>query len=150
MNIAEILKNAPKGTKLYSPLFGEVKLQSVSDAIIEVRVGELTSTFYKDGRYYKGHPNSECLLFPSRDKRNWDDIYFLKDKALVMVSDDGYDWRLRNFRDNHVAYLLDEDGNIVTYCHWNYMVPIEKFNFEDLQSNISKALYYESPKKKRG
>lgn len=52
MNIAEILKNAPKGTKLYSPLFGEVKLQSVSDAMIEVRVGEPTSTFYKDGRYY--------------------------------------------------------------------------------------------------
>lgn len=40
MNIAEILKDAPKGTKLYSPLFGEVKLQSVSDAMIEVRVGE--------------------------------------------------------------------------------------------------------------
>lgn len=27
-----------------------------------------------DGRYYKGHPNSECLLFPSKDKRNWDDV----------------------------------------------------------------------------
>lgn len=25
MNIAEILKDAPKGTKLFSPLFGEVK-----------------------------------------------------------------------------------------------------------------------------
>lgn len=106
MNIAEILKNAPKGTKLYSPLFGEVKLQ-----------GESTSTFYKDGRYYKGHPNSECLLFPSKDKRNWDDVYFLKDKTPVMVSNDGYDWRLRNFRDNHAAYFLDGDGNIVTYCY---------------------------------
>ena len=38
MNIAEILKNAPKGTKLFSPLFGEVKLESVSDDIIEVRI----------------------------------------------------------------------------------------------------------------
>lgn len=140
MNIAETLKDAPKGTKLYSPLFGEVKLQSVSDAMIEVRVGESTSTFYKDGRYYKCHPNSECLLFPSKDKRNWDDVYFLKDKALVMVSDGGYDWRLRNFRDNHAAYLLDESGNTVTYRHWNYVVPISKFNFEDLQSNILNAL----------
>ena len=26
-NIAEILKDAPKGTKLYSPLFGEVELK---------------------------------------------------------------------------------------------------------------------------
>lgn len=113
MNIAEILKNAPKGTKLYSPLFGEVELKSVSDVIIEVKVGTSVSTFYNDGRYYKGYPSGECLLFPSKDERNWDNVYFLKDKAPVMVSDDGYDWRLRNFRDNHVAYLLDEGGNKV-------------------------------------
>lgn len=140
MNIAEILKNAPKGTKLFSPLFGEVKLESVSDDIIEVRIEGAVSTFYKDGRYYRSYFNGECLLFPSKDKRNWDNVYFLKDKALVMVSDDGYDWRLRNFRDNHAAYLLDESGNTVTYCHWNYVVPISKFNFEDLQSNILNAL----------
>lgn len=140
MNIAEILKNAPKGTKLYSPLFGEVELKSVSDTMIEVRVGESTSTFYNDGRYCENYPGSECLLFPSKDKRNWDDVYFLKDKAPVMVSDDGYDWRLRNFRDNHVAYLLDGGGNIVTYCYWNYIVPLSKFNFEDLHSNILNAL----------
>lgn len=140
MNIAEILKDAPKGTKLYSPLFGEVELQSVSDTRIEVEVGMSTSTFYKDGRYYKGYTNSECLLFPSEDKRNWNNVCFLKDKAPVMVSDDGYDWRLRNFRDNHAAYLLDGGGNIVTYCYWNYVVPISKFNFEDLHSNILNAL----------
>ena len=140
MNIAEILKDAPKGTKLYSPLFGEVKLQSVSDAMIEVRVGESTSTFYNDGRYYKGYPSGECLLFPSKDERNWDNVYFLKDKAPVMVSDDGYDWRLRNFRDNHAAYLLDEGGNIVTYCYWSYVVPIDKFNFDDTHSSILNAL----------
>lgn len=140
MNIAEILKNAPKGTKLYSPLFGEVELKSVSDVMIEVRVGESTSTFYNDGSYCKNYPGGECLLFPSKDKRNWDDVYFLKDKAPVMVSDDGYDWRLRNFRDNHVAYLLDGGGNIVTYCYWNYIVPLSKFNFEDLHSNILNAL----------
>lgn len=140
MNIAEILKDAPKGTKLFSPLFGEVKLESVSDDIIEVRIEGEVSTFYKDGRYYRSYFNGECLLFPSKDKRNWDNVYFLKDKALVMVSDDGYDWRLRNFRDNHAAYLLDESGNTVTYRHWNYVVPISKFNFEDLQSNILNAL----------
>lgn len=140
MNIAEILKDAPKGTKLFSPLFGEVKLESVSDDIIEVRIEGAVSTFYKDGRYYRSYFNGECLLFPSKDERNWDNVYFLKDKALVMVSDDGYDWRLRNFRDNHAAYLLDESGNTVTYRHWNYVVPISKFNFEDLQSNILNAL----------
>lgn len=29
MNIAEILKKCPKGTKLYSPLFGELELSFV-------------------------------------------------------------------------------------------------------------------------
>lgn len=140
MNIAEILKDAPEGTKLYSPLFGEVELQSVSDAMIEVKVGVSTSTFYKDGRYYKSYPNSECLLFPSKNKRNWDSVHFLKDKTPVMVSDDGYDWKLRNFRSNHIACLLDEDGNLVSYCHWEYVVPINKFNFEDIPSNIPNAL----------
>lgn len=140
MNIAEMLKDAPKGTKLYSPLFGEVELKSVSDAMIEVRVGESTSTFYNDGRYYKGYPSGECLLFPSKDERNWDNVYFLKDKAPVMVSDDGYDWRLRNFRDNHTAYLLDEGGSIVIYCYWSYVVPIDKFNFDDTHSSILNAL----------
>lgn len=140
MNIAEILKDAPKGTKLYSPLFGEVELQSVSDTRIEVEVGIATFIFHKDGRYYEGYTNSECLLFPSEDKRNWDGVYFLKDRTPVMVSDDGYNWRLRNFRDNHAAYFLDGDGNTVTYCYWNYVVPISKFNFEDPHSNILNAL----------
>lgn len=92
MNIAEILKDAPKGTKLYSPLFGEVEFQSVSDLMIEVKAGGTPSIFYRDGRYYKSYPN------------------------------------------------LDEDGNIVSYCHWEYVVPINKFNFEDPQSNILNAL----------
>ena len=140
MNIAEILKDAPKGTKLFSPLFGEVKLESVSDDIIEVRIEGAVSTFYKDGRYYRSYFDGECLLFPSKGKRNWDNVYFLKDKAPVMVSDNGYDWRLRNFRDNHTAYLLDEDGNIVTYCYWSHVVPIDKFNFDDTHSSILNAL----------
>lgn len=31
MNIAEILRKCPKGTKLYSPVFGEVELAKVDD-----------------------------------------------------------------------------------------------------------------------
>lgn len=31
MNIAEILKDAPKGTKLYSPIFGELELDEVTN-----------------------------------------------------------------------------------------------------------------------
>ena len=61
-------------------------------------------------------------------------------RRICMASDDGYDWRLGNFRDGHAAYLPDESGDTVTYRHWNYVVPVSKFNFEDLQSNILDAL----------
>lgn len=42
--------------------------------------------------------------------------------------------------DSYAANLLDKDGNIVTYCYWNYVVPISEFNFEDLHSNVLNAL----------
>lgn len=31
-------------------------------------------------------------------------------------------------------------GNIVTYCYWSYVVPIDKFNFDDTHSSILNAL----------
>lgn len=31
MNIAKILKNCPEGTKLYSPIFGELELVYIKD-----------------------------------------------------------------------------------------------------------------------
>lgn len=48
MNIAEILRKCPKGTKLYSLVDGEVTLENVSNTgqyRIEVSVNDFTSTF---------------------------------------------------------------------------------------------------------
>lgn len=72
MNIAKILKNAPKGTKLYSPIFGEVELDEVNDTFIEVENCSFRASFYSDGRYAY---NGECLLFPSKDNRDWNNFY---------------------------------------------------------------------------
>lgn len=41
MNIAEILKNCPKGTKLYSPVYGEIQFLYVDD--IKFKVGDVIS-----------------------------------------------------------------------------------------------------------
>lgn len=49
MNIAEILRKCPKGTKLYSLVDGEVTLENVSNTgqyRIEVSVNDFTSTFF--------------------------------------------------------------------------------------------------------
>lgn len=75
MNIAEILKDAPKGTKLYSPLLGVVTLKGVYEGAcyeIEVvdRKGE-KHLFTSDGRFYDNYKDAECLLFPSKENRDW-------------------------------------------------------------------------------
>ena len=56
MNIAEILKKCPRGTKLYSSLFGEVILDCVKDGV-EYPIRCLASDggypfFMSDGRYF--------------------------------------------------------------------------------------------------
>lgn len=75
INIAKILKNVPKGTKLWSPICGECKLRYITfmDSFINVSVEEddsISFTFLPDGRY-ADYSDAECLLFPSKEHRNW-------------------------------------------------------------------------------
>lgn len=71
-NIAEALKYAPKGLKLYSPVLGEVELSEVSQGTyaIEVKISDKHYSFTEHGCYLEG--KGECLLFPSKDHRTWD------------------------------------------------------------------------------
>ncbi len=73
INIAEILKNCPAGTKLYSPAIGECTLNKVlkDNNIIHVNMNSDASDSYFNeyGQLYFGI--GECLLFPSKDNRDW-------------------------------------------------------------------------------
>ena len=75
LDLVKILKNCPRGTKLYSPLCCEVVLNSVNeynvDYPIEVNRKNGQLTFTRDGRLYDESPDGECVLFPSKDQRDW-------------------------------------------------------------------------------
>lgn len=76
-NIAEILKNAPKGILLYSPVFGYVNLVGVTDKvgardkiIANIQFGKSGNVeFDSFGKY---SINGECMLFPSKFNKTWD------------------------------------------------------------------------------
>ena len=78
LNLIEILEDCPKGTKLYSTLFGDVELERVCKIEnniftypIEVKASDgATATFTKDGRFCAEY-SGECILFPSKDQRDW-------------------------------------------------------------------------------
>ena len=76
LNLVEILKNVPKGTKLWSPICGELELLDVYDTdktfpIVCVGIDDgLEWSFKADGAYTE-NTGVECLLFPSKDNRDW-------------------------------------------------------------------------------
>lgn len=74
MNIAKILKNAPKGTKLYSPIFGDVALNDVNEKYINaIAKNGVTWGFTSEGKLStcSTSEDAECLLFPSKEQRDW-------------------------------------------------------------------------------
>ena len=81
INIAEILRDYPKGTKLYSPMFGECELIGVDDSKYPIVIkaqridGAISKGIMKDGRYFDGYKDAECSLFPSDKMRDWDKFF---------------------------------------------------------------------------
>ena len=74
INIAEILKDCPKGMELYSPIFGKVYLDKIRPhlaivVITDKEQGDFKEEFLYDGRYGM---NGECMLFPSKEKTTWE------------------------------------------------------------------------------
>ena len=89
MNIAEILKYCPKGTKLYCILCGNAELEEITNigTIVIRKVVDAISTSYTldyEGRY--SH-SGECVLFPSKDQRDWNKFRLPVKRGDIMMSD---------------------------------------------------------------
>lgn len=73
LDLTKILANVPQGTPLYSPIFGNVTFGGINDDDdfpIYVEFDGDENSFASNGTYYN-YKDSECLLFPSKDQRDW-------------------------------------------------------------------------------
>ena len=73
IDLTKILKDCPIGTKLYSPMFGEVyfkEIRSDDEYAITTTRGSHSATFTEKGFYY-ADVDGECTLFPSKEQRDW-------------------------------------------------------------------------------
>ena len=130
LDLVKILWDCPRGTKLYSPLCGEVVLNSVNNYAnypIEVNHNNSKLTFTRYGRLYDEFPDGECVLFPSKYQRDWSkfkapvkkfDYSTLKpfDKVLVRDSDSSL-WGC-----NFLSYL-DHSWAYCASSAWIRMIP---------------------------
>lgn len=139
MNIAEILKNVPSGTKLYSPLYGDVKLAHIDNGedypiciwFMQNDGTECLALLTAEGyANISCTKNARCMLYPSKFDHNWirfaEEMKKLKestfkpfDKVLVKFGDlKGNVW----FADFFSHYSNDKDypyvcvGGKYKYC----------------------------------
>lgn len=116
LNLVKILENAPKGTKLYSPLCGECELDKVSENFIYVVVnrgddkGNIEEIFCSNGMYHNNR--GECVLFPSKENRDWSTFKIEKKKESIKVGD--Y-LRQNATGDLYKVTDIDEVGNKLCY-----------------------------------
>lgn len=133
MNIAKILKKCPRGTKLYSPLYGEIELVSVYDKkypIVcshKVNNVEYYRTFTEEGKCRDY--NAELMLYPSRDQRDWNKFGVTDQKTkpqfkpfeMVLVRDEDD----RNWTCNFFSYINDYGEYICIDSYWKQCIPYE-------------------------
>lgn len=145
INIAEILRDKPVNTKLYSPLFSEVFFSHVSGCSIAVEHRGGTSLFFSSGKFYD-YDGAEPLLFPSKEMRDWSkfawkkgDILVNKDAEVHIIFDGFKDDTYKTFHGHY--YLWEEEGSIVNFEeNEDYMQTSDfnKANKEDAQEYIHK------------
>lgn len=120
LNIAELLKDCPKGMELYSPIFGEVYLDKIRPHLAIVvttdkEQGDFKEEFLYDGRYGM---NGECMLFPSKGKTSWEGFQGPFKDGDIIAEDDGRiciyknDGKIKNTANYYCGILSSGDFRI--------------------------------------
>lgn len=90
INIAEILKDKPKGIRLYSPIFGDCSFQCIQNETDDICVKKHNNEmelFSCKGLY---NILGECLLFPSKHMCDWSKFTWKKGDILVSNDSDSH------------------------------------------------------------
>lgn len=151
LNIAKILKGAPGGTKFWSSLYGECELDRITEppyCNIVVVVQDSLKTFNNAGYpYWTGNSDrmcigKECMLFPSKDNRDWSTF-----KAP---------WQRKHFEPFQKVLVLTRelnDGpqyyNADFYSHWDKSSELH-YTVGGLRLEDSEILDYEGNEDKLG
>lgn len=133
LNLVEILKDCPEGTKLYSPVFGEVKFESINDIIGPIIVTTNTGNaecFTADGKMHTY--NDDCLLFPSKEQRDWSKFKTSKPKFnpntlqpfdKVLARNDMEDWSCMFF-----SHIIKDEETYPYACGYDWFTQCIPYN----------------------
>lgn len=118
INIVEILKDKPQGTKLYSSACGKCKLEEVDDKSFKISFYNSKFGFMNGGEGYldkngKLYDDGECIIFPSKEMRDWSK--FAWKKGDVLINSCGFqcifkEWASDDYTKFNGCYSNSKDG----------------------------------------
>lgn len=139
INIVEILKHKPQGTKLYSSACGKCRLREVDDKSFKISFYNSKFGFMNGGEGYldkngKLYDDGECVVFPSKEMRDWSKFAWKKGDVLV-CKDDNSHIIFEKFNDDTYAtftgklyYQATRAG--YSYAHTRNLVMTQDFDIE--------------------
>ena len=131
INLCKILKDYSKDTKLYCTFLGDVLFSKIENNKIFVHIGNTEWSFYSDGKFIC---EGECVIFPSREQRDWSKFkvpikkfnqkdFKTFDKVLIR-DDDGFEWcptfLEKISKEPSGKYSAVE---IISGCKWDMCIP---------------------------
>lgn len=134
IDLTKILKDCPKGTKLYSTIAGEVEFIEIRDDKyypIITKKGVYNYNFTAEG-FYCAYEGEECLLFQSKDQRDWSKFTapWHKKEKFDPKTLKPFDKVLSRFNEQSVWYCelfsFMEDGSKYSKCcvaFYKYCIP---------------------------
>ena len=135
IDLTEILKDCPNGTKFYSTIYGDVEFDHINESNRYPIVLRTYNDFYpivtKNGKHIIEYENkAECTLFPSKDQRDWSKFkapWYKKEKfdpetlkpfdKVLVRSDNNYKWICDLFSYiSNGTYKYHGVGSCAKYC----------------------------------
>ena len=149
INLCKILEGC-EGVELWSPLCGKcIFSKMLKDPNYPIMVSALTNenkkniVFTKEGHYHCLLKKGECVLFPSKDQRDWskferpipiDTPMMYSDSLVVTDFNIGF-YGGKDYR-HYVYYNGKKSEGCTETCHPNFIIPFDDFNPNDIEESL--------------
>ena len=138
IDLTKILKDCPKGTKFYTPVWGDETFYTINKGYsypicIKTDAYSDTINLTKDGRYLNNLSDLECIIFPSKEQRDWSkfaapwykierfDPYTLKAFDKVLAKNNSTRWCCTLF--SHIRNTKNEPVYDCGGMYFRYCIP---------------------------
>ena len=135
IDLTKILKDCPEGTELWSDNYGEVQFKCINTSLelpVTVRRTDGYNAYYTEEGWYSSDFPASCLLWPSKDCRDWSKFtapWYKKEKfdpktlkpfdKVIVKYYNAECWSCGFFshiNESEDVYRYATENNLYTYC----------------------------------